>query len=416
MIPIELNQLGYEDLLFGVGIVTQTRQGKEVQVSQINAFNIPFDENHVIADVIADKATLEQYKAMKEEVTQILNYFDTIINKPPQEWLDYIDNGVHPHRTDKPYPAGSIVTVGGIPFYTPQDIGAEAFSNKWKPVICNYTGMWIDTHTYVTGDIVSVEDVVYVAKQESTGEDPTTSLSNWDIVFLPDGIQRWREKKTYDKGDVCYSSDYVIYKSVIDINRGQNPEDPDQRAWELLKQEVKIQGIKIGDMKFKLINIARLEQEEPEWLIMNGAEVSRTAYTDLFAFAERNDLIIPQSEWEGDDANKCLFGEGDGSTTFCIPDYTLLAPHVRAYSPSKPITKFQKDQIRNIEGVFGLLYPDQSASNSGAFVNKGGSDYNGYTNGRDGRWQTFGFDASQVVPTGTENQPYGVCLIPLIRY
>ena len=53
---IEINRVaaGVEDLAWGQGKVTQTRGGKEVEVTLINAMDIPYGENRTIADVIAN--------------------------------------------------------------------------------------------------------------------------------------------------------------------------------------------------------------------------------------------------------------------------------------------------------------------------------------------------------------------------
>ena len=53
---IEVNRqlAGVEDFLWGEGTVTQTRGGKEVEVTRINAMEIPYGANRTIADVIAE--------------------------------------------------------------------------------------------------------------------------------------------------------------------------------------------------------------------------------------------------------------------------------------------------------------------------------------------------------------------------
>ena len=52
---IEINRVaaGVEDLAWGQGKVTQTRGGKEVEITLINAMDIPYGANRTIADVIA---------------------------------------------------------------------------------------------------------------------------------------------------------------------------------------------------------------------------------------------------------------------------------------------------------------------------------------------------------------------------
>lgn len=62
---IERNLAGLEDLLFGTGVVTQSRGGKDVPVTRINAKNLPFDETRSLSQAIIDlgnySAHLAQY-------------------------------------------------------------------------------------------------------------------------------------------------------------------------------------------------------------------------------------------------------------------------------------------------------------------------------------------------------------------
>lgn len=60
---VEINRqlLGAEDLAIGTGIVTQTRSGQEVTITEINADNIPYDSQSSIKDKIDNfSATIQQ--------------------------------------------------------------------------------------------------------------------------------------------------------------------------------------------------------------------------------------------------------------------------------------------------------------------------------------------------------------------
>lgn len=52
-IQIERNLAGLEDLLFGFGIINQTRDGEVVPVTKINAGNLPFSETENLAEKMA---------------------------------------------------------------------------------------------------------------------------------------------------------------------------------------------------------------------------------------------------------------------------------------------------------------------------------------------------------------------------
>lgn len=51
-VDVTRNLIGLEDLLTGVGTVTQTRGGNTVSITKINAQNLPFDEATTLAEKI----------------------------------------------------------------------------------------------------------------------------------------------------------------------------------------------------------------------------------------------------------------------------------------------------------------------------------------------------------------------------
>lgn len=54
-IEVERNLAGVEDLCFGTGTVTQTRNGNEVTITKINAQNLPFDESRNLATALNEE-------------------------------------------------------------------------------------------------------------------------------------------------------------------------------------------------------------------------------------------------------------------------------------------------------------------------------------------------------------------------
>lgn len=81
MREINLNRqkLGLEDLLFGVGIVTQIRAGQNVDVTRINAGNLPFDETQSLFEW-AQSINLEELGSMTTELQAIYDNLSTIGN------------------------------------------------------------------------------------------------------------------------------------------------------------------------------------------------------------------------------------------------------------------------------------------------------------------------------------------------
>lgn len=135
------------------------------------------------------------------------------------------------------------------------------------------------------------------------------------------------------------------------------------------------------------------------WLKANGAQVSRTAYADLFA------------------AIGTTFGTGDGFNTFNLPD--LRGEFVRGWDDGRgvdagrAIGSAQGDAIRNITGTFDANIDDGSTAKTGAFY------YTGTTFGGANGAEVGGvvaFDASRVVPTANENRPRNVALLACIKF
>jgi len=133
----------------------------------------------------------------------------------------------------------------------------------------------------------------------------------------------------------------------------------------------------------------------------DGSAVSRTVYANLFAEIGT------------------LYGVGDGSTTFNLPDYR--SEFLRGWDNGKgidigrAIASGQLDALQNITGFVGVDYGAvQSAS--GAFsgpISSAGTNANGgtITVGRN-----FDFDASRVARTSTETRPRNKAVMFCIKY
>ena len=133
------------------------------------------------------------------------------------------------------------------------------------------------------------------------------------------------------------------------------------------------------------------------YLKANGAGVSKTTYADLYA-------VI------GD-----AWGSGLPPTHFALPD--LRGEFLRAWDDARGVDSgrtfgsAQGDAIRNITGTLDASKPPVA---SGVFTVAGG-----YSGGADGGQNTvsrYTFDASNVVPTASENRPRNVALLACIKY
>jgi hypothetical protein len=54
-IDVERNKVGLEDIAFGVGTETQSRNGKDIIVTKINAKNLPFDDTRNLEQALRDE-------------------------------------------------------------------------------------------------------------------------------------------------------------------------------------------------------------------------------------------------------------------------------------------------------------------------------------------------------------------------
>lgn len=150
------------------------------------------------------------------------------------------------------------------------------------------------------------------------------------------------------------------------------------------------------------------------WLLCDGSEISRTEYANLY------------------NAIGVCWGIGDGATTFNLPDLRgMFLRGVSGDSENDPdaenrivlndnggntgnnVGSYQGDAIRNITGNFSN-WGREPVSN-GAFYNTTNNTanrdcYGGISSGN------FYFDASRVVPVGSDNRPKNVYVNYIIKY
>lgn len=139
------------------------------------------------------------------------------------------------------------------------------------------------------------------------------------------------------------------------------------------------------------------------WVFCDGAAVSRTTYSRLFS-------VIGT-----------LYGAGDGSTTFNLPD--LRGEFIRGYANGKSgdteqyrvFGTNQDDALQNITGTFETF--DRGTPNvSGAFYDTGSNFSASVSSGASDSWGAlYGFNADLVARTDTETRPRNVALAYFIK-
>lgn len=138
------------------------------------------------------------------------------------------------------------------------------------------------------------------------------------------------------------------------------------------------------------------------FLKCNGAAVSRTTYSQLFA------------------AIGTTYGSGDGSTTFNLPEmrgeFVRSLDDGRGIDSSRGIGSAQGDAMRNITGNLFMQGNRQSISGAdGVFAGSGSGQY-ADVGGGGSLPTTVDFNASRQVPTAAEFRPRNVALLACIKF
>ena len=150
------------------------------------------------------------------------------------------------------------------------------------------------------------------------------------------------------------------------------------------------------------------------WMLCDGRELSRTEYQRLY------------------DVIGVAWGTGDGATTFNSPDLrgmflrgvagenltndadadSRLANNHGGNSGNN-VGSYQGDAIRNITGSIYCYGGFDGNTQSGALYS---GNYGVRATGGDGGNRTLNFDASSVVPVGSDNRPKNVYVNYIIKY
>lgn len=144
------------------------------------------------------------------------------------------------------------------------------------------------------------------------------------------------------------------------------------------------------------------------WLDLRGGECSRTVDSILWEYANETELVVSQATKDANPMEYAMYyGDGDGSTTFTLPNHHL--GHFTRGTPNGiSHGTVQGDAIRNITGFFDRIYGQVNAPRVGALTGSGVASERYYVQPSSGidSFLNIAFDASRVVPTAAENRPY----------
>jgi len=153
------------------------------------------------------------------------------------------------------------------------------------------------------------------------------------------------------------------------------------------------------------------------WLLCDGSAVSRSDYATLYN--------VIGTAW----------GSGNNATTFNLPDMRGMflrgvsgesgkdadngtrVPLKEGGNPGNKVGSYQSDAIRNITGKTGSFGGEnRGGDNTGAISRETGAAKNQGLDNNGSGILSVTFDASRVVPTGSDNRPQNVYVNYIIKY
>lgn len=162
--------------------------------------------------------------------------------------------------------------------------------------------------------------------------------------------------------------------------------------------------VSVGDVAFRY-------KLAPGWVKLNGATVKRSDYPRLVQFATDNGLWTSTPG-----SNPQLFGQGDGSTTFVLPDYR------NRFIEGGDTVGVKSAGLPNIVGEINgpMMFDDGGAAHyNGPFLKGTESTYVTPNCNNNSSESGIRFDASKansIYGASTTVQPPAIVLIPQIKY
>ena len=150
----------------------------------------------------------------------------------------------------------------------------------------------------------------------------------------------------------------------------------------------------------------------PNFLFLEGAEISRTSYAELYNFAVSNNMIIDKALWTSNKAYG-LFHTGDGLTTFGLPDWR--GNFKRNIGGNAGTLGYQQNEgLPNITGSVGQGYQTTSVNggwhnynNSGMASASSALYLDGTGAGSTCTWQNYGDGGRMTFNASRANSIYG---------
>ena len=252
--------------------------------------------------------------------------------------------------------------------------------------------IWVETHSVTTDALGTVDVVIGKGTREST----SVAAQFKDINFA--AVHYWFKVEVKESGNYRELS-YQAFTSVPYAEVAANAV-----------------GCPVGSLTFFVGDASKVPEG---WLLCDGREISRSEYAALYA-------VIGVGA-----------GHGDKSTTFNLPDPRGLffrvasgdsgvdadaddrLPQKEGGNSGNTVLTVQGDAIRNITGTTGII----GSKDGGTSMSPIGTGALYQWREGSGGWSGGGnestlihFDASRVVPVGSDNHPKNLSVHCIIKY
>ena len=273
--------------------------------------------------------------------------------------------------------------------------------NQWDhPLGNNADTSTLPDDAVATAGIASLQklfQIINATPLEAGGIAPAREDVNALFKYLGDqifytqngGIPSYNAAYDYIPGRVVSYNDN-IYKCIQANGVSSTVVAPDSGTeyWQRLDGAT---GGATGEIKWFAFNTA-----PNGYLVCNGANVSRTTYADLF------------------NAIGTAFGEGDGSTTFTLPN--LIDKFAQG---STTVGTVKSAGLPNITGAFTLAEMQNVVTSGASYISGQYPTPNAYRSPGQGYDYTLAFDASRansIYGNSTTVQPPALTLLPCIKF
>lgn len=314
------------------------------------------------------------------------------------QFLVYIQNGgLFTYNATFDYPVGSLVVYSNLLYFCIKENGVNTGNGAQAPTQSAY---WSPVAQGFINNIFSGNNTFSNSNTFSSGN--TFSGNN---TFSGDN--------TFSgENSISAKAITALQSAVINLVNSSSVTAPDPEEMQevvtlqYLINYVQTNAMVIGDIAYR-------PYVAPGWVKANGATVNRSDYPNLVTFADTHSLWTRNPS-----ANPGMYGNGDGSTTFVLPDLRNL------FLEGGNAIGYKSAGLPDITGWINIDEVSTQSTNKGdccggAFSYVSYGWYQTRQGSASGSYRTFSFDArnsSSVYGESTTVQPESVVLIPQIKY